>query len=233
MKRHFAYSKRLHLATLCCFLLPFFYTGCGDETGETEAQAKAKQDSIQMTNNPGAGVNAPDTAFKMETTVTPEEDLAKEKKEQTKDTTAHLINPHEENKANTIEKDNSNLTASHIICKKAPFLKPVLIPKENTYSGIAAVIDTAAYLFYFAVFLSFLLLIISLIVKLMEANARKTIVLLNLLGLVSLYLSVHFSGYSERLWGFWVAFSFVALLTIYDIGILIIVKKDSTQRTQN
>jgi hypothetical protein len=109
----------------------------------------------------------------------------------------------------------------------------VLVPKENTYTGIAAVIDTAAYLFYFAIFLSFLLLIISLVIKFMEANARKTIVLLNTLALVSLFFSVHFSGYSERLWGFWTALSFMVLLTAYDVALIIIARKISTQSPQS
>ena len=59
----------------------------------------------------------------------------------------------------------------------------------------------------------------------MEANARKAIVLLNTLALVALLVSIHFSGYSERLWGFWTALSFMILLTAYDVAIIIIEKK--------
>ncbi len=227
MKKQYSYSKRIHFATLCCFLFPFFYTGCGEPSAEEKAaKEKATQDSVAAVANAKTGIGATtDTTFKMEVSVTSEEELAKEKSEQTKDTTEQLVKPKQTETAKTSDQDKSTITPAEKICEQAPFLKSMLVPKENTYTGIAAVIDTGAYLFYFAIFLSFLLLILSLVIKFMEANARKAIVLLNTLALVALLVSIHFSGYSERLWGFWTALSFMILLTAYDVAIIIIEKK--------
>ncbi len=222
MKKHFAYSKRLHLATLCCFLLPFFYfTGCGPSAEEKAAREKATQDSIiavekTMTTNVFV---KPDTINKerikenvSDTTI------------QTKESTPIAREP---------EKEDKSKSNSEKISDKYGFLSPILIPKPNTYTGLASIIDTTSLAFLASIFISFLLLIISLVVKFIESKARKTTVLLNFLSLIFLLFSRPYSYDYNILWGYWVAISFVALLTAYDVVIIIIAKKNSTQRTQN
>ena len=48
MMKHKKYSIRLHWATLLCFLLPFFYTGCGKSKEEMEESENRMADSVKL-----------------------------------------------------------------------------------------------------------------------------------------------------------------------------------------
>ncbi len=225
MKALSSYSKRIHLVVFCCFLFPFFYTGCGGPSEEEiAAKEKSRQDSITaFTAAKNGTIAVYDTAKQKPAAVTTT-DTTKPAIVENKDTTIQQAIVHPKDKDKDDEEKNSTL--SEKIVKQLPILKPLLVPKEKTFSGIASVIDTAMYLPFYSVFLSFLLLVLSLVVKYMDAQARTTIAMLNTLALISLYVSTHFSGYSEDLWGFWVAFSFVLLLTAFDIFVAVKNKRE-------
>lgn len=221
MTKHFKYSKGLHWATLCCFLFPFFYTGCGPSAGEKAAKEKATQDSSALYQTVIAPeTNNADTA-QQEGALTKSVDTIVEK-------TISQIDPskepvpslHPETTASEPEKESKN--PSEKISNKFPFLKPFLIPKSDTYTGIATVIDTISFITFLAVFISFFFLIISLAIKFIEVSAKKTIAFLDILALIFLFISQPFSlgGDNEKLWGFWVALTFVFSLTIYDLYLI-------------
>lgn len=204
MIKHFKFSKGLHWITFCCFFLPFFYTGCGPSYKEKEAAEKAKQDSAAtITSN---SVKEPKDSLTAKSF-----DITYNKQ------IASLS-------ADTISKTETK-TPSQKIVNEFKILRPVLIPKEDTYTGIATVIDSIPFIAYFAIFISFLFLIISLIIKFIEKNARKTIVLLDVLTIIFLFISTPYSWNSEKLWGFWVATTFTIVLTIYDFYIIRHIKK--------
>ncbi len=225
MTKHYKYSKRLHWATLCCFLFPFFYTGCGGPSSEEiAAKEKYKQDST-------AAVVAANAAN------TPKDTLNKTMTESADTTAQNYFSQVETSKNQTqsllAETPKTNMAketrmSSEKISDKFTFLKPFLTPKINTYTGIATVIDSITYIEYFSVFLSFLILIICLVIKFIEITATKTIVLLDTLGLIFLFISQPLPFLSigaEILWGFWVAVTFVFVLTIYDFYSIILNKR--------
>lgn len=220
MTKHFKFSKRLHWATLCCFLFPFFYTGCGPSAGEKAAMEKVKQDSI-ATATIKTETSLPDsTSNKLVETAIPniaQVDTLKEQESSMQlDTTASKT-------------ENESKTPSQRISNKLTFLQPLLIPKSDTYSGIATVIDSIPYIIYFAIFIAFLFLIISLIVKFIDIHARKTIALLDTFALIFFCISRPYSWDSERLWGFWVAAAFTFALTIYDFYLIKLSKNYNTK----
>jgi len=65
-----------------------------------------------------------------------------------------------------------------------------------------------------------LLLIISLIIKFMEPDARKTIVLIEIIALLFLYNAEPYTWSSEKLWGFKVCVTSLVILIIYDFYII-------------
>lgn len=198
MTKHQKYSRILHWVTLCCFLLPFFYTGCRQNVEEYAPPGKELKDSIE---------------FKANQTITSTQDSVFE---QSTDTNPDTLSTQLSDTTVSNSK-NESFTPSQEISYKYKFLRPFLVSKEKTFSGFAILIDSIIIIPYFAVFISFLFLIISLAVKFIDRNANKVIVLLDFLALISLFFSEPYSLISEKLWGFWIALIFVLILTVYDI----------------
>ena len=229
MTKHFKFSKRLHLATLCCFLFPFFYTGCGSSAKEKAAHEKYIQDSIaaQESNAIEEAILAAvvkDSAF-----IQPVDTIIQNNILQTDTSyTQTLISQPD---SSTFKKETESKSYSETISTKFEFLRPLLIPKEDTYTGLATVIDSIQLIYFFSTFICFLFLLISLVVKFIDLNAIKTILLLETFALIFLYIapgiySVVITGgtietfWGLRIWGYWVALTFILALTIYDFYII-------------
>lgn len=204
---HYKYSRRLHLATLCCFLLPFFYDGCGQS-----AEEKAKQDSAMALES----VNT-DTSTLNKASIAIEDTTTQDNLSQIDSTTEQAAATPQDTVPST-EKESK--TTSQLISNKLPWLSPLLIPQPDTYTGLAAIVDTIPFAVFFGAFASFLFLILSLAIKYFYKEAIRIVILHDILGLIFLAISRSYSWDSQKLWGFWVCLSFVFALTIYDFYIL-------------
>jgi hypothetical protein len=218
MITNYKYSKRLHLATICCFLLPFFYGGCGSGPEEKAAAEKAKTDSLEAIEAVKTAETLHDSVIGTFPDTITQNNISK------KDTPDKQVLIQESDTKQKTE-DNSK-TVSQKVVNNFPFLRSFLIPREYTYTGIASVIDVSGFIVWISIFVSFLLLIIGLIVKFIETGALKTIILLDILALGFLIISESMSWDCEKLWGFWLCVVLASLLTIYDIYIIILKRKN-------
>jgi hypothetical protein len=193
MTRHFKYSKGLHVLTLFCFLLPFFNTSCDgkskEEKEKEEMEMAAKADTVIVTEDTGYVV---------------EENISIPVTDSVNTTT----NPKKKDELPSIT-----------LSEKVPFLKPILNPSENVYSGLGTIIDSLQWLPFFITPVAFLLLLISLTAKFIDKNTMRTIILLDLLSFIFLLIAKSLSWDCERLWGLWVTITSIGVLTIYDIFI--------------
>lgn len=119
---------------------------------------------------------------------------------------------------NKTEKKKDELISLAIV-DKVPLVKPVLNPSKDIYSGLATVIDSFLYICFFLTPVAFLLLIICLTTKFIDKNARRIIILLDILAFISLLFARSLSWDCERVWGVWVTICSIGVLTIYDIYI--------------
>lgn len=186
------YSKLLHWLTFLCLCLPFFYAGCKEKVAEVT------EEEIQT-----------DTTYV---------------KEENKDTL--VIDSIDINKSEkSIIEQNSQLEekekkSSEILSNEYTFLSPILVSKENTFSGLAMIIDTTDYIVIFSLFIFFILSILSLITKYLDTTAIKTIVLIDLIALLFLIISRPADLFYHRLWGFWLTIILFAVVTLIDLFIL-------------
>ena len=248
MTKHFKFSKRLHLATLCCFLFPFFYTGCDTSLSVRLAKEKAekyKQDSIAAQDSIAQIIalseisavqdsiadygNAQAAVVKDSALIKPVDTIIQNNTLQTDTSyTQTLISQPD---SSTFKKETESKSYSETISTKFEFLRPLLIPKEDTYTGLATVIDSIPLIYLISPFICFLFLLISLVVKFIDLNAIKTILLLETFALIFLFIApgmysfVITGGTIEtfwglRIWGYWVALTFILALTIYDFYII-------------
>lgn len=188
MKKLLKYSRLLHWLTYLCLCLPFFYTGC--KKAEAAVEETVQIDTTSVSPELANSVIIDSIAINKE----------------------HKSNVEEESKPEEIEK-----TLSETLSKEYAFLQPVLVSKDNTFSGLAMIIDSGRYVVVFSVFVYLLLSILSLIVKYLDSKAIKTIVLLDTIALLFLIISEPIGINNERLWGFWVAIILFSAVTILDI----------------
>ena len=245
MTKHFKFSKRLHLATLCCFLFPFFYIGCDSGAKEKAAHEQYKQDSIAAQDSIAQIIalseisavqdsiadygNAQAAVVKDSALIKPVDTIIQNNTLQTDTSyTQTLISQPD---SSTFKKETESKSYSETISTKFEFLRPLLIPKEDTYTGLATVIDSIPLIYLISPFICFLFLLISLVVKFIDLNAIKTILLLETFALIFLFIApgmysfVITGGTIEtfwglRIWGYWVALTFILALTIYDFYII-------------
>ena len=209
MKKHYRNSRILNVAILLCFLLPFFYAGCDPTKEEKEAAGQKRiADSID------AALNAAiDSALFADQITDSSNALVKA----TEADTSIINEIGEEVKELPTDKAKETETISESIVDKFPFLKPILVPDVDTFSGIAIVIDSVPYLAFFTAFISMLLLLISLLSKFIDKQSLKIILMLDLLAFVSLTVSSPISLGFERRYGFIVTLSLLLMQVIYDI----------------
>lgn len=191
MKKHFKYSRFLHWMTFLCLCLPFFYTGC--EKAEVSAEETVQIDTTSINTDLANAVKIDSISINnYQKSIVGEESKIEEKKK----------------------------TLSETLSQEYTFLQPILVSKENTFSGLAMIIDSGSYIAVFSIFLYFLLSILSLIIKYLDFNAIKTIVLTDTLALLFLIISEPIGIFSHSLWGLWIAIILFSTLTILDIYIL-------------
>lgn len=185
------YSKIIHTVALLCFLLPFFYTGC-EPAKQSESPSDTTTIFVQDTLEIDSLNNYPE------------------------DTTKSVV------QSDTISSNNSKESEniSQEISKQYPLLKPILVPKEDTFTGLAILIDTSFYIPLFATFLSFLLLLIGLAAKFIDSKAQGTILLLDLVSLLFLFIAEPNLWVTKNLWGYWGAIGFIICLSVYDFYII-------------
>jgi len=192
MKKLFKYSRLLHCMTFLCLCLPFFYTGC--KKAEAPAEETVEIDTTSINPELANTVRLDSIAINKQQKSIVEEESKPEEKEK---------------------------ILSETLSKEYTFLQPILVSKENTFSGLAMIIDSGSYVAVFSVFIYFLLSILSLTIKYLDSNAIKSIVLLDALALLFLIISEPIGIFNDRLWGLWVAIILFSTVTILDIYILI------------
>ena len=191
MKKLFKYSRLLHWISFLCLCLPFFYTGC--KKAEAPADESVQIDTTSINPELANTERIDSIAINRQQKSIGEEESKPEEKEK---------------------------TLSETLSKEYTFLQPILVSKENTFSGLAILIDSGSYIIFFSVFIYFLLSILSLTIKYLDSNGIKTIVLLEVLSLFFLVISRPIGIFDDKLWGLWVAIILFSALTIFDIYIL-------------
>ena len=191
VKKLFKYSRFLHWMTFLCLCLPFFYTGC--KKADAAVEEAVQIDTTSIDHESVNTVKIDSIAINTQHDSIVEEKSKVEKKEETY--------------SQTLSRENT-------------ILQPILVSKENTFSGLAILIDSGSYILFFSVFLYFLLSILSLTIKYLDSNTIKTIVLLDVLALLFLIISEPMGIFYDRLWGLWVAIILFSTVTILDIYIL-------------
>ncbi len=237
MFNHRRCSKTIHIVVFLSFFLPFFYTGCGPTNEEKAKKEKALTDSIAEVEVAKAKANAEkalvDTDLMKQTdSIMAAIDSAKGNNEAELNDSMAIAAA--EKVDNTVSNSDNPLipkspiddkTLADKIVNRVPFLAPVLVPKEDTYTGIASVINLIVLTEYIAIYISFLLLLICFTIKFIDKEARKTIALLDVLATVLLFISKAGNLTSHILYGYWMAFSFAVILTAYDFYIMRINKQ--------
>jgi len=203
MKKLSKYSRLLHWTTFLCLCLPFFYNSCGKKADAAAEEAVAI-DTTSISIEKEKTISIDSIAIPKQQELIVEEEPKIEKKDE---------------------------KASEIISREHTFFKPILVSKENTFSGLAILIDSGTYVLFFSLFLYAILSLLSLTIKYLDSNAIKTIALIDILALFFLSISQPMDIFYDRLWGFCVAVIFVSLLTILDIYIVAKFWKDKRNGT--
>ncbi len=124
MEKFDKYARIYHWLIFACFILPFFHTGCSD-TANTPAYDVTSSDSIETVSKP----LQKDTIGKVLSTVD----------------SLHSNAVSANNSKEEQEEDN----VSQKLIKLHPALKPILVPKKNTYSGVSVILDLYSVFWFF------------------------------------------------------------------------------------
>lgn len=150
-----------------------------------------------------------ESGFKLDTTAVADTSLPAKKSSLVSDSTKAKSFPEE-------DISNKDPYCANKVADKAGIFRYILVPKPYTYSGIGTVLNTVELVPYTGTLVFVFLLLLALIAKYMEANALKTIVLLEFFSLFMLAIAVGDFVMFERLWGYWLAFAFTAIVLILD-----------------
>jgi len=180
---------------MCCFLLPFFYDSCANE----KKPEKATLDSTYV-------VVPMDTT--LEDSISQKNNSLDSTNITSTDTT--VIEP-------TNQKDE---LLSETIIKKYPILKLVLTPNQNTYTGLATIIINIPFLRLSATTVTFVLLLIGLLAKLIDKNAGKTFLMLEICSFLFLLFASPLLLAYDLLWGYWICLLCISALISIDAYII-------------
>lgn len=204
METSIKYSKILQIGLLLTFFLPFFPQGC-----------KPKQTE---------DVHMSDSTFVFIDTLR-QESIALTQQVQQPDTTNSAIyeNSSQNTNNNEVEEEGNGLSTK--ISKKSMILKLLLRPNGN-YTGISSLIDFfSALKIGYGLGIAFILWLIALIIKLKDFN--NIFVFINVIGLICLTISDSLNPFNDtRLWGFWVCLIWSTIMIIYDIIILLKIRRE-------
>lgn len=123
----------------------------------------------------------------------------------------------------------SDSSLSERLVKKIPALKLLLLSSMDNRTGIGVVIDTIDFSRFMGTFIAFLLLVIGLGAKFIEAQSLKTVLLLELIATISLAVALPGFFSYETLWGYWTCLVAMGLLLIYDSYQVIITRKQDKE----
>lgn len=172
--------------------LPFFYAGCKEKVAEvTEEKIQTETTNVKEENKDTLVIDSIDIN-KPELSIIKQDSQLEEKEKK----------------------------RSEILSNEYTFLSPILVSKENTFSGLAMIIDITDYIVIFSLFIYFILSMLSLITKYLENTAFKTIVLIDLFALLFLIISRPADLFYHRLWGFWLTIILFSVVTLIDVFIL-------------
>ena len=212
-------SKLLNVLVLLTFLLPFFYTGCSPSA--EEISEKAKMDSIRIADSLSQLPNYVDTSLQ---TINVEELKSVDFSQNFTIVCDTILNNQEEVKISS-SKSEKDKSFSDKIIEKYAFLKPILIPKTSTYTGLGVVVNLLEFFGFISLFLSFIILFINFLIKYIDKKSIRTIVLLDVFILLGIYFSTGFCLWGcQELWGYWVSVTFASILLIFDLYVLVLEK---------
>lgn len=194
MKNPLLVSRLLQFSIVLSFLLPFFFVGCENSLEESRSMT----DSMTVDT---VSTELSDTLSKQNTSLD------------------SLSNNSTQTATNdTLDKDDfsKELIAEH------EWLRPILIPSSEVYTGMGLIINLLKRSIFFNIFFAFLLITIGLVLKFLETSAIRTQILHNVLAIVFLFIYIPnlFSG--KRLWGFWLCLLLIFLTLALDIYRLIL-----------
>ena len=202
MKTIIKYSKLFQIGLLLTFFLPFFPQGCEPKN----AEVAPKVDS---------------TIVVVDTLRHDSSDLTQGNKQADTIKTAAFENTAHNNDKSEVTNDDSELSIR--FSKKSTILKFLLRPNNN-YTGIASLIDCFSLLETgYGLGMAFMLWLIALIVKFKDYN--NIFVLLNIVGLIIMF-GTHSIVSEQRLWGFWVCVIWSVAMIVYDLIILLKIRKE-------
>ena len=199
IKTRIKYSKLMQIGLLLTLFLPFFPKGCEQKNAEDKPTTNSSIVTVDT--------------------------LKQESNELKKKTVQSDTLKNAELKSAGINKDQTQASdeedeLSAKLSKKSTVLKLLLRPNDD-YTGVANIMDGFSLLeLGYGLTFAFVLWMIALIVKLKDYN--NIFNLINIIGLLFLYESHSmYNAMSDiRLWGYWVCFSWCALMIVYDTILL-------------
>jgi hypothetical protein len=201
MKNNLLYSKLIHALLIMSFILPFFYTGC-----------EKKEEIVTASENRFNGI-----------------DTSISNTEANTDTSSILINESINTNTDTRQNNNNNdeSSFSEELSKNNKLLKFILTPNENTYTGFGTIVDTFPYFSFFSITISFIILLITFINKIIESNHTKSIVLNEVISLIFLIITNKGVFAEKKLYGFWITIILFAIIIFYDYYLLTTKRKEN------
>ncbi|MFM7766123.1 MAG: hypothetical protein ACKO6I_10750, partial [Sphingomonadales bacterium] len=171
-------------AVLLCFALPFFFhKGCKEESNITSGEPKEQTAQVS-------------------------DDTMKSGMDSLSQFSLDSMNISVENQpADTVatasQGANDNIGEPNDAFMKSGVWKLFFEPKKDHFTGFAEIYRTLFAFRYVIIIFAFILLILSLAIKFMEREARKSILLLQIFALLSLIFYSPAASNFDRLWGFW------------------------------
>jgi hypothetical protein len=175
--------------------MPFFYTGCESRPalGTTEAMETSTD------NSPSDSMNIVDTSYTESITI---------------DSTI-LDSGNSKSQENTKSMDDETLSRQLSI--RARFFKMLLEPEEYRYTGLGAVVNTLPYIAYYSIFNAFVLIFSSLLIKLFKPIINLSLLTIEVLGFLFLFMSQFWDWNNEILYGYWITLSLIFLIILIDM----------------
>lgn len=179
-------SLLLHVLVLSTFMLPFYFTGC---------KKVAEADSTVVTSNDTTTVRDSNTT-----------------KPPVSDTIAPLATTAGYKSAPQNDIDD---TPAQSLSKEYLWLKPILVPAKDTYTGLGILVNLGTLIPYIALGFTMFLLVFSLVLKMI--NSASTIVFIHsLTAFLFLLVAQPIAFSTKTLWGYWVCLGTLVLLLVHD-----------------
>ena len=199
-------SKYLQIGLLLTFFLPFFPSGCREQSYGAYADSTVHTEALV----PVVDTSIADTIF--DTLVATNTNIDK------------LNVDSLENASKTNSDSEKKETISDKIIKRIPVLGYIL-KHDYKYSGIGFIVDTILYMLIgFGVVISFILWIIGLILK---YKGHEWFHFMNITGIILFYIAdpIMIGFFNTKLWGYWVSFWLASLMITLDLYVYFKIKR--------